>query len=135
MQRRAWVGLALIVVLALAGCSSPTSRLVYSGEQSENDRLPDVMLHNENADSYDLDSARYLGAAKDREFWAVRMQDDNDCVAVLAPSSDWHVSCTTGGVLGFTGAGVQGKFAADGFPSSSLEDGWTSVHAGLRIAN
>ena len=135
MRHCTQVGLALVATLALAGCSSPTSRLVYGGEQTENDRLPEIMLSNDDADSYDLDSARYLGAAKDREFWAVRMQKDYDCVAVLAPPSDWQVSCTTGGVLGFSGAGIQGKFAPDGFPASSLEEGWTSVHAGLRIAD
>ena len=136
MQRSTQVGLALVAILVLGGCSSPTSRLVYGGEQTENDRLPEIMLGNEDADNYDLDSARYLGAANDHKFWAVRMQKDYDCVAVSAASSDWYISCTTGGgVLGFSGAGISGKFAADGFPASSLDDDWTSVHAGLRIAN
>ncbi|MFU8945518.1 hypothetical protein ACLRGF_02195 [Mycetocola zhadangensis] len=136
MRQSTQVGLALVAILALAGCSSPTSRLVYRGEQAEVDRLPEIMLGNDDADNYDLESARYLGAANDHKFWAVRMQRDHDCVAVLPTSDDWYVSCTTGGgVLGFNGAGVSGKFAADGFPASSLEDGWTSVHAGLRVAN
>jgi hypothetical protein len=50
-------------------------------------------------------------------------------------STDWVVSCGSGGApLSFLGGGISGRFAANGFPDSSLEDGWISVHPSLRIA-
>jgi hypothetical protein len=135
MRRTFSTAAVIVAALALTGCSNPTSRLVYEGRQGDEDRLPDIVLSNGDGDTYDLDSSRFLGAAKGHEFYAVR-QGNSDCVATIGEApSDWMVSCVSGGgSMTFTGAGVSGQFAANGFSDSRLEDGWINVHPSLRIA-
>lgn len=129
------LALAVLIGITLTGCSDPTSAAVYEGEQTEKDRLPQSVVDDSEAETYDLDSARFLGNAKERDFYAVRAEDGMNCIAMVPQDpKGWHVGCGAGGgTIGFGGGGVNGEFNPGGFTADSLRDGWISVHPSLRI--
>ncbi|MCP2032232.1 hypothetical protein L1277_002331 [Okibacterium sp. HSC-33S16] len=124
----------VMAALSLAGCSVDPASSVYDGEQTDADRIPDFVMSDGNAENYDLDSSRFLGTAKGREFYAVRSVEMGHCIAtVVAEPVDWHIVCSPSGEMRFSGSGVQGRYFPGGYPEDSAEDGWISVHPSLRI--
>jgi hypothetical protein len=124
--------LLVIAALSLAGCSSTPT--VYEGEQTEKDRLPAIVLSEGNTQEYDLESSRYLGTAKGRDFYAVWSAESGNCIATVAgESGEWNAACSPRCEMTFGGSGVEGRFFPGGYPEDSLEEGWISVHPTLRV--
>jgi hypothetical protein len=105
----------LTVLLATAGCTSPTPALSdLDGDQTTDHPIPAEVSDEALADA-DLDTIRWVGEHEGTNLWLAAGKDNFDtCLLIYPDGTDWLIACGGGLMQSTTGAGLTFAVVPDG---------------------